>query len=87
MANEYLKPPYKRDMGMSQQYNWQMLACKKGSELGVLYVELLRELGKQKGLLGQIFTKVQNKIQDQAKLYRLINMIKQYQMDHDGGEY
>lgn len=49
---------------MSQQYNWQMLACKKGSELGVLYVELLRELGKQKGLLGQIFTKVQNKIQD-----------------------
>ncbi|MEY8837481.1 class I SAM-dependent DNA methyltransferase, partial [Cribrihabitans sp. XS_ASV171] len=36
---------------------------------------LLRELGTQKGILGQIFTKAQNKIQDPAKLYRLISMI------------
>jgi type I restriction enzyme M protein len=41
----------------------------------VLYVELLRVLGKHKGMLGQIFTKAQNKIQDPAKLYRLIDMI------------
>src|SRR5690606_23592528 len=39
------------------------------------YVEVLRELGKQRGMLGQIFTKSQNKIQDPAKLYRLIDMI------------
>ena len=36
---------------------------------------LLRELGQQKGILGQIFTKSQNKIQDPAKLYKLIDMI------------
>ena len=39
------------------------------------YVTLLRELGNQKGMLGQIFTKAQNKIQDPAKLSRLIDMI------------
>ncbi len=48
---------------------------KKGAELEVLYVETLRELGKHKGMLGQIFTKAQNKIQDPAKLFRLIDMI------------
>ncbi len=33
----------------------------------------------QKGILGQIFTKSQNKIQDPAKLYRLIDMIDKEQ--------
>jgi len=66
---------YNRDVGIPKKYNRQALTSKKGAELEVLYVELLRELGKQKGMLGQIFTKAQNKIQDPAKLYRLIDMI------------
>ncbi|MBK5937718.1 hypothetical protein CCR96_00175, partial [Halochromatium roseum] len=32
-------------------------------------------LGSSTGMLGQIFTKAQNKIQDPAKLYRLIDMV------------
>ena len=32
-------------------------------------------LGGTQGLLGQIFTKAQNKIQDPAKLSRLIDMV------------
>ena len=52
------------------------LKNKRGAELEVLYVELLRALGTHKGImLGQIFTKAQNKIQDPAKLYRLIDMV------------
>ena len=43
------------------------------------YIELLRALGTRKGMLGQIFTKAQNKIQDPAKLYRLIDMIDEAQ--------
>ncbi|MBT9590778.1 MAG: hypothetical protein IV089_07725 [Thiobacillus sp.] len=38
----------------------------------VQYRHTLEELGKQKGLLGLIFTKSQNKFQDPAKLRRLI---------------
>mgnify|MGYP002738540362 FL=1 len=75
MADEYSRPPYSRDVGIPAEYSWQALKSKQGAELEVLYVKVLRELGQQKGMLGQIFTKAQNKIQDPAKLFRLIDMI------------
>ena len=75
MADEYSKPPYNRKVGIPAEYNWKSLKSKKGAELEVHYVNLLRELGTKKGMLGQIFTKSQNKIQDPAKLFRLIDMI------------
>ena len=75
MADEYSKPPYKRDVGIPRKYDWQSLKSKRGAELEGHYIALLRELGQHKGMLGQIFTKAQNKIQDPAKLYRLIDMV------------
>ena len=75
MADEYGRPPYNRDVGIPAEYNWQSLRRQRGAELEVHYVTLLRELGSRPGMLGQIFTKAQNKIQDPAKLYRLIDMI------------
>lgn len=75
MADEYSKPPYSRDVGIPNKYSWQSLRTKKGAELEVHYVTLLRELGGKKGMLGQIFTKAQNKIQDPAKLSRLVEMV------------
>jgi len=51
------------------------LTERKGAELETHYNKLLRDLGKQKGILGQIFTKSQNKIQDPAKLSKVIDMI------------
>lgn len=75
MADEYSKPPYSRDVGVPSEHCWESLRSKKGAELEGHYIELLRELGLKKGMLGQIFTKSQNKIQDPAKLSRLINMI------------
>src|SRR6202023_3302397 len=75
MADEYAKPPYNRNVGIPAKHNWQSLKSKRGAELEVHYVTLLRELGNQKGMLGQIFTKAQNKIQDPGKLSRLIDMV------------
>jgi type I restriction enzyme M protein len=75
MADEYSKPPYNRDVGVPAKYNWQSLKSKKGAELEAHYVTLLRELGSKQGMLGQVFIKAQNKIQDPAKLFRLIDMI------------
>jgi len=75
MADEYAKPPYNRDVGIPAEYSWSTLKAKRGAVLESLYVELLRSLGQSKGMLGQIFTKAQNKIQDPAKLYRLIDMV------------
>lgn len=75
MADEYARPPYNREIGIPEEYNWERLTAKKGAELEAHYTMLLRELGKQKGMLGQIFVKSQNKIQDPAKLYKIIDMI------------
>tara|TARA_R110002096_G_scaffold257381_1_gene450743 strand:+ start:65308 stop:66792 length:1485 start_codon:yes stop_codon:yes gene_type:complete len=75
MADEYSKPPYERDVGVPEEFNWKSLSTRRGAELEVHYVRLLLELGKKPGMLGQIFTKAQNKISDPAKLSRLIAMI------------
>jgi len=75
MADEYSKPPYNRETGIPKEYNWETLVEKNGPELESHYLVLLRELGNKKGILGQIFTKSQNKIQDPAKLYKIIQMV------------
>jgi type I restriction enzyme M protein len=48
------------------------LLKKDGEDLFGHYRHLLEELGKEKGMLGLIFTKAQNKFQDPVKLRRLI---------------
>ncbi len=75
MADEYAKPPYNRDVGIPEGYDWRSLATRRGAELEAHYIALLRKLGERKGMLGQIFTKAQNKITDPAKLFRLIDMV------------
>jgi len=75
MADEYSKPPHNRKLPVPKQYNWESLVDLRGAELEVHYNTLLRELSTQKGMLGQIFTKSQNKIQDPAKLAKVIAMI------------
>ncbi len=75
MADEYSKPPHNRKLAIPSKYNWESLNSLNGAELESQYTELLRELGKSKGVLGQIFTKSQNKIQDPAKLSKIIAMI------------
>jgi len=75
MADEYTKPPHNRTMPISSEFAWETLTSKSGSELELHYNTMLRELAKEKGILGQIFVKSQNKIQDPAKLYKLIALI------------
>jgi type I restriction enzyme M protein len=75
MADEFSKPPYNRKLPMPKEYSWESLTTKQGAELEGHYTTLLRELSVSKGILGQIFTKSQNKIQDPAKLFKLIDMI------------
>lgn len=75
MADEYSRPPYNRDVGVPPGYGWADLRSPKGAALEVHYIDTLRELATRPGMLGQIFTKSQNKIQDPAKLARLIALV------------
>src|ERR671925_146281 len=55
--------------------NWSSLLSKDGEELEAHYLHILKELGSGSGLIPTIFRKAQNKIQDPAKLKRLITLI------------
>jgi type I restriction enzyme M protein len=72
MIDERTKPPYSQPGIVPAEYSWPTLISKDGSELFEHYRKVLEELGGKKGLLGLIFGKSQNKIQDPAKLRRLI---------------
>lgn len=56
-------------------YRWSSLTMRDGVDLESHYRELLRELSQGSGLIPIIFRKAQNKIQDPAKLKRLVNLI------------
>jgi len=57
------------------ELGWPSLLRLDGDALETHYRHILTELGKGAGLIGVIFRKAQNRIQDPAKLKRLIEMI------------
>jgi len=88
MADELNQPPYNKGLAFpklkdsdgkeiedAETCDWTTLSNKRGAELESFYSQMLRSLASEKGILGQIFTKSQNKIQDPAKLLKVIDMI------------
>lgn len=75
MADEHSKPPFNRPSTIPDEYGWEALESKEGDALEIHYRHTLEALGKAHGLLGVIFRKSQNKIQDPAKLRRLVELI------------
>ena len=72
MADEQSRPPFNKPSPIPKGKDWPALLSKDGDELEIHYRHTLEELGKRSGMLGVIFRKAQNKIQDPAKLRRLI---------------
>jgi type I restriction enzyme M protein len=77
----FLKMAEEREQQLGQTsaipetYSWASLKGLDGAELERHYRDALRELGRGAGLIPVIFRKAQNRIQDPAKLRRLIQMI------------
>jgi type I restriction enzyme M protein len=72
MSDEQSRPPFSKKSPIPGKYSWPELLKRDGDELEIHYRHTLEELGKEPGLIGVIFRKAQNKIQDPAKLRRLI---------------
>src|SRR6185437_14054742 len=74
MADEQTKlpPPHNKPSPVPKEFAWPTLLKLDGDDLETHYRHTLEELGKRGGMLGTIFRKAQNKIQDPAKLRRLI---------------
>jgi type I restriction enzyme M protein len=75
----FLKMAYERENRalnpekiVPKECSWQLLLDAEGEQLERTYKGILETLAKQTGTLGVIFRKAQNKIQDPAKLKRLI---------------
>ena len=99
MADELNKPPYSKNLKFprlkdvegveipkSKICNWETLSSKRGAELEAFYNQMLRSLSTETGMLGQIFVKSQNKIQDPAKLLKIIDMIEKEQWTMMGAD-
>jgi type I restriction enzyme M protein len=73
MADEQSRPPFNRPTIVPDGLDWPSLVRLDGDELDLHYRHILTELGRHPGTLGVIFRKAQNKIQDPAKLKRLVS--------------
>ena len=72
MAHEREHRSLNPELIVPESCSWQRLLDADGDDLEVTYRHILEDLGKQDGTLGVIFRKAQNRIQDPAKLKRLI---------------
>ena len=68
---EYLDLPSQ----IPKELDWDSLIILEGVELEEHYRHILDSLGKNQGVLGEIFRKAENRIRDPAKLKRLIKLI------------
>ncbi|MSW49924.1 MAG: N-6 DNA methylase [Actinobacteria bacterium] len=72
MAHERTEPPFDEQSVIPEGCDWPSLAEKSGADLEAHYTLLLQTLAQEPGLLGLIFRKSQNRIQDPAKLRHLV---------------
>jgi type I restriction enzyme M protein len=74
MADEQERE-FGKESAIPAELSWSSLRGLEGDELERHYLAILSGLGKGSGLIPVIFRKAQNRIQDPAKLRRLINLI------------
>lgn len=72
MADERTRPPFNGVPIVPPELGWPSLLTRDGDELEVHYRHILEELGRQPGMLGEIFKKARPEIQNPATLRRLI---------------
>jgi type I restriction enzyme M protein len=72
MADERTKPPIQSPASSPPELGWRSLLENDRQELELHYRRVFDELGKERGLLGEIFKRARLEIQDPALLRRLI---------------
>ncbi|MBT2532912.1 N-6 DNA methylase [Arthrobacter sp. ISL-48] len=72
MAHERSTRALKPERIIPDEFSWTQLTDANGEEIETEYTRILRGLGRQSGTIGVIFRKAQNRIQDPAKLRRLV---------------
>ncbi len=71
----FLKMAEEKKAEIPKEYAWNKLRDKSGTELTDFYVDLLRGLGKEKGVLGDIYSGAMSRFANPVNLKRLIGLI------------
>lgn len=72
MAHERATRKLRPEQIVPDEYSWQKLLDAQGDKLEYEYTRILVGLAREDGVIGTIFRKAQNRIQDPAKLRRLV---------------
>jgi len=75
----FLKIAQEKGVKLPQGCTWNDLKVKSGTELLDVYIEILRALSKQKGMLGDIFAGSLSKFREPVNLKKLITLIDETQ--------
>ena len=71
----FLKMADERSIELPKGCDWTSLVSKSGTALQDHYVDLLRKLGQQRGLLGDIFASAQSSPNNPVNLKKLLGLI------------
>ncbi len=71
----FLKLADEKGVDVPRKFDWSSLREKSGTDLLEHYLALLVELGKKKGILGDIFAGALSKFREPVNLKKLINLI------------
>ncbi len=71
----FLKMADERGIKLPKNCDWPTLYKQSGTDLTDHYVDVLRTLAKQKGLLGDIFAGAQSRFNNPVNLKRMISLI------------
>jgi type I restriction enzyme M protein len=71
----FLKMADEKKLPIPARYGWSSLRDKSGNELADHYTDTLRNLGKEKGILGEIFNGALSRFNNPVNLKKLIGLI------------
>jgi type I restriction enzyme M protein len=71
----FLKMADERGVALPAECDWPSLTARSGTELADHYVDVLRTLGRQTGLLGDIFAGAQSRFNNPVNLRKMIGLI------------
>lgn len=71
----FLKMAEEKGAEIPSKYAWDKLRVESGTNLTDFYVDMLRGLGKEKGVLGDIYSGAMSRFANPVNLKRLINLI------------
>jgi type I restriction enzyme M protein len=77
----FLKMADERAIELPKGCDWPTLISKSGTELRDDYIDILRKLGKQQGLLGDIFAGAQSRFNNPVNLKKLLGVIDRNGVD------